>query len=63
LGLVLAVPAVGALVPVAAKFGARAQLPAWLLAASAGVTMTTALLSGLSPLRALRRTEPATLLR
>ena len=43
--------------------GVKVMLPFWLLAASAGITMFMALLSGLMALRSLRLVEPAVLLR
>jgi putative ABC transport system permease protein len=63
LGTGLALPLALVLAPAATQLGARVDLPAALVAGTAAVTITLALLSGLSALRALRRLEPATLLR
>jgi putative ABC transport system permease protein len=63
IGTGLAWPAAVALAAAATRLGVGVLLPAELLAGTAAVTITLALLSGLSALRALRRLEPATLLR
>jgi putative ABC transport system permease protein len=63
IGTGLAIPAALILAPAAGRLGVRIDLPAGLLAGTAAITITLALLSGLSALRALRRLEPATLLR
>jgi putative ABC transport system permease protein len=62
-GTALGLPAALVLAPAAARLGLRVDLPVGLLACTAAITITLALLSGLSALRALRRLEPATLLR
>ena len=62
-GSVLAIPAIYVLGAAADSGGATCYLPVWLLAAGAGLTMATALLSGLTALRSLRLVEPAVLLR
>jgi putative ABC transport system permease protein len=62
-GTGLALPAALVLAPAADWLGARVALPAWLLAGTAAITLTLALLSGLAALRILRRVEPALLLR
>jgi putative ABC transport system permease protein len=61
-GTALALPAALLLAPVADRLGVGLDLPAWLLAGTAAVTIALALLSGLAALRALRGLEPATLL-
>jgi putative ABC transport system permease protein len=63
LGIALAVPAVFGLAGAADGLGVKVQLPLWLLLAAGSVTLTMALLSGLTALRSLRLVEPATLLR
>jgi putative ABC transport system permease protein len=63
IGAGLAVPAALVLAAAADQLGVRVDLPAGLLAGTAALTITLALLSGLSALRALRRLEPAALLR
>jgi putative ABC transport system permease protein len=62
-GLLLGLPSVHALAWLAERCGAKAQLSPPLLGFAAAVTLTMALLSGLSALRSLRLAEPATLLR
>jgi putative ABC transport system permease protein len=62
-GICLALPAVYALAELADRLTVQIQLPWWLLAGTAGVTMVMALGSGLLALRSLRDVEPATLLR
>ncbi len=62
-GVTLALPAVFGLAAVADGLGVKVQLPLRLLLAAGGVTLTMALLSGLTALRSLRLVEPATLLR
>lgn len=62
-GIGLALPAVLSLARVADALGAKALLPVWLLSAAAAVTLTMALLSGLTAVRSLHRVEPAVLLR
>jgi putative ABC transport system permease protein len=62
-GSLLAIPAIYGLGAVAEGGGATCYLPPALLAAGAGLTMVTALLSGLAALRSLRLVEPITLLR
>jgi putative ABC transport system permease protein len=62
-GCVVAIPAIYALGSAARSGGATVALPPWLLAAGAGLTMGTALFSGLTALRSLRLAEPITLLR
>jgi putative ABC transport system permease protein len=63
IGIVVALPLTLVLAQAATPLGVRVQLSPWLLIAAAAVTLATALLSGLSGLRPLRRLEPATLLR
>jgi len=63
IGVALSLPAVYALALVADRMGLHVDLPWWLLATAAGVTLVMALLSGLLALRALRQVEPAMLLR
>lgn len=63
IGIALALPAALLLAPAVDRLGLHVAMPPWLLAATAGVTITMALLSGLSALRALRQLEPTTLLR
>jgi putative ABC transport system permease protein len=62
-GCVVAVPAIYALGSAAQAGGATMYLPPALLGAGAGLTMLTALLSGVAALRSLRLVEPITLLR
>jgi putative ABC transport system permease protein len=62
-GTGLALPAAGVLARAADWLGVRVALPDWLLAGTATITLTVALLSGLAALRVLRRLEPALLLR
>ena len=62
-GIGLSLPAMFALAWVADALGLHVELPWWLLAAAAGVTLLMALLSGLLALRTLRQVEPAMLLR
>ncbi len=62
-GVVLALPLIFGLAQLGNEVGAKVMLPGWLLAAAVGVTMTTALSSGLLALRSLRLVEPASLLR
>jgi len=62
-GVVLALPAVFGLAEAAGLLGARVFLPPWVLGAAAGLTLTTALLAGVTALRSLRHLELATLLR
>ena len=51
------------LLSAAGQKGVRVLLPLWLIGAASGVTLVTALGSGLIALRSLRLAEPATLLR
>jgi putative ABC transport system permease protein len=62
-GVAVSVPAMFGVARVADSVGAEVQLPAWLLAGTAGLTMCIALFSGLLALRSLRLAEPASLLR
>lgn len=62
-GLLVAGPTVWALAAAANAAGAKLQLPLWLLAGAAAITMTMALSAGLAALRSLRLAEPAILLR
>jgi putative ABC transport system permease protein len=62
-GVLASVPLAYGLAWVAGQMGAQALLPAWLVTTAAGVTLLTALLSGVATLRALRLIEPALLLR
>jgi putative ABC transport system permease protein len=62
-GISLALPAIFGLAHLVDTQGARVLLPPRLLLATAAVTLTMALLSGLAALRSLRLVEPATLLR
>jgi putative ABC transport system permease protein len=62
-GVALSLPLVFALAHVADWIGVTVLLPAWLLVAMAGITLTMALASGLLALRLLRTLEPAMLLR
>ncbi len=63
IGVALSLPAVYGLALVADRMGLHVELPYWLLATAAGVTLVMAMLSGLLALRALRQVEPAMLLR
>jgi putative ABC transport system permease protein len=63
LGIGLALPVSLGAARVVEILGARTLMPAWMLAATAVVTLVMALLSGLVSLRSLRRVEPAALLR
>ncbi len=63
IGIALAIPGVFGLADVAELAGARVQLQPWVLGLAAGSTLVTALVAGLSALRALRNLELATLLR
>ena len=63
LGVIIALPASFAVARAVDAVGAKAILPWPLVAASAGVTVAMALLSGLAALRSLRLIEPAQLLR
>jgi putative ABC transport system permease protein len=63
LGVVLALPVTFTLSGVALFVRTRILLPGELLLVTVGLTMSMALLSGLSALRPLRHVEPATLLR
>ena len=62
-GITLALPTVLGLAQLADLLGARVLLSGWLLATTAAVTMTMALVSGLIAMRSLRLVEPANLLR
>jgi hypothetical protein len=62
IGALLALPIDFLLRGGAGMMGARVMLPAWLLAATTGVTLLTALASSLSALRLVRRVEPVLLL-
>lgn len=62
-GVALSLPLVFALARVADWVGVTVLLPAWLLVAMAGITLTMALASGLLALRLLRTLQPAMLLR
>jgi putative ABC transport system permease protein len=62
-GTLLALPAALGLTGLIDWLGACVRLPEWLLAGSAGVTLATALLSGVVALRALRLLDPVRLLR
>jgi putative ABC transport system permease protein len=63
IGVLLAIPVVFGLAQLAGLLGARVFLPAWVLGSAAGLTLTTALLAGLTALRSLRQLQLATLLR
>ena len=63
IGIALALPLIFVLAPAATPLGVRVKLSGWLLVAAVLITLATALLSGLSGLRPLRRLEPAVLLR
>jgi putative ABC transport system permease protein len=62
-GVGLGLPAALGLAWAGAGLGVQVLLPAWLLAASAALTVLMAVLSGLVALGSLRLVEPATLLR
>jgi putative ABC transport system permease protein len=62
-GVVAAIPTVHGLAWVADELGVRVLLPLWLISGAAGVTLVTAMGSGLWALRSLRLAEPAMLLR
>ena len=62
-GIILALPTVFALAALAGHLGAKVHLPPLLLLASTAITMTMALISGLTALRSLRLVEPVALLR
>jgi putative ABC transport system permease protein len=62
-GVLLAGPAVFALAAAAGSAGARVVLHPLVLAGAGGVTLVTAVLSGLVALRGVRRIEPMSLLR
>jgi putative ABC transport system permease protein len=62
-GVALALPTVFALAHLANEIGAKVLLPWQLLAFAVAVTMTMALLSGMTALRSLRMIEPVNLLR
>jgi putative ABC transport system permease protein len=63
IGVVLALPLVHALGWAAGLINVKVLLEGWLVAGSSVVTLVMALVSGLAALLALRRVEPATLLR
>jgi putative ABC transport system permease protein len=63
LGILLAVPVIFLLATAAGTAGIRIILPPWMFGLGCGLTMTMALLSGLTALRSLRLVEPITLLR
>jgi putative ABC transport system permease protein len=62
-GLALALPVIFILMQVGSALGATVHLPAWLLGLTLAVTLSVAMLSGLTALRSLRLIEPAILLR
>jgi putative ABC transport system permease protein len=62
-GALLTVPAAVGLTYLIDRLGACVLLPAWLLAATAAVTLATALLSGVVALRSLKLAAPTRLLR
>ena len=62
-GVTLALPTVFGLGEFANYLGAKVLLPYWLLGSAVAVTMTMAMVSGLTALRSLRLVEPAALLR
>ena len=62
-GISLAQPAAQGLAWCFRRRGPQVQLPPWLLAGAAAVTLLMALLSGLLALRSLRLAEPSNLLR
>jgi putative ABC transport system permease protein len=63
IGAIAAAPLVLGAVRLGERLGARVELPPWLIASAAAVTVVSALLSGLWALRSLRHVEPITLLR
>jgi putative ABC transport system permease protein len=63
LGVAIGIPITYGLAYIARLVGTNAMLPYPLLLATAAITLTMALLSGLWAMRSLRRAEPATLLR
>ncbi len=63
IGIGLALPTVFGLAQLANHLGARVHLPWWLLSGAVVITLTMALVSGVTALRSLRHVEPATLLR
>jgi putative ABC transport system permease protein len=63
IGVVLSIPTVHGLALLADYLGVRVLLPLWLISGAAGVTLVTAMISGLWALRSLRLAEPAMLLR
>ncbi len=63
LGVLLAYPCVLGLAQLAGLLGARTQLPPWVLASAAGLTLITAVGAGLLALRSLRQLQLAALLR
>jgi len=62
-GVLLAFPAVLGLAYVADLLGARVFMPPWVLGSAAGLTLTVAMVAGLTALRSLRHLQLATLLR
>jgi putative ABC transport system permease protein len=62
-GVLLAIPAAFVLADAAGLLGAPVFLPPWVLGTAGGLTLTTALLAGLTALRSLRHVELAMLLR
>jgi putative ABC transport system permease protein len=62
-GICLAAPVVFGLAALVDLLGAKILLPGWLLSLTGGVTVTMAVLAGLTALRSLRLIEPAILLR
>jgi putative ABC transport system permease protein len=62
-GLAAATPAALGLIDLIRSLGAKAELPIWLLAATAGLTLGMAMLAGVMSLRGLRGVEPMELLR
>jgi putative ABC transport system permease protein len=62
-GVLVALPAAFGVAAAVDQVGLSVRLPAWLLAATAALTMTMTLLAGLVSLRSLGRAEPARLLR
>ena len=62
-GIVLALPVIYLLQPIADSLGAKVHLPFWLLATTIAVTMAMALGSGLMALRTVHRVEAGILLR
>ncbi len=61
-GVLLALPAAFVLADAAGLMGARVFLPPWVLGAAGGLTLTMALLAGLTALRSLRHVELTMLL-